>query len=122
MREPEADFLKEIVMKKFIGWVVPIAVLALSGCSSQSSETASDSKPTAPENTYLVASEPAGKLGVIEAREKSKDQEAIVVIGRIGGSENPWVDGRAAFSIVDASLQSCIDVGCEDCEKPWDFC
>jgi hypothetical protein len=43
-------------------------------------------------------------------------------VGRIGGDENPWIDGRAAFSIVDGSLKACSDIPGDKCEKPWDYC
>jgi len=70
---------------------------------------------------YLLAAEPEGARGVIDARKNAKDGEDIVLVGRIGGSPDPWVAGRAAFSIVDASVKSCTEQGC-DCPKPWDFC
>lgn len=70
----------------------------------------------------LLTSEPAGAKEVIKARESAKDDEEIVIVGRIGGSENPWVDGRAAFSIVDNSLKACSDIPGDGCEKPWDYC
>ena len=61
-------------------------------------------------------------MGVIKVRQEAKDQTDVVIVGRIGGSENPWVDGRAAFSIVDPSLKSCAEVGLDNCPKPWDYC
>jgi len=71
---------------------------------------------------YLLNSEPDGETGVIKVREEAKDQDDVVIIGRIGGNENPWVDGRAAFLIADPSLKSCAETGCDDCPKPWDYC
>ena len=35
---------------------------------------------------------------------------------------NPWVEGRAAFSIVDNSLKACSDIPGDMCKKPWDYC
>jgi hypothetical protein len=58
---------------------------------------------------------------VIQAREQAKDGDLIVVIGRVGGSRKPCVEGRAAFTIVDPSHQSCDERG-ESCETPWDYC
>jgi hypothetical protein len=71
---------------------------------------------------YLLDSEPEGAKGVIRVREEARDQEDVVIVGRIGGSETPWVEGRAAFSIVDPSLKSCAECGADDCPKPWDYC
>ena len=94
------------------------------GCSKSST---SDSDQPAGEvvldgSKYLLDSEPAGAKEVIAAREEAKDGDPIVVVGRIGGSENPWVAGRAAFWIVDGSLKACSDIPGDTCEKPWDYC
>jgi hypothetical protein len=69
-----------------------------------------------------LAVEPDDAVDVIKVREDAEDQDEVVIVGRIGGSENPWVDGRAAFSIVDPSLKSCAECGSHDCPKPWDYC
>jgi len=68
-----------------------------------------------------LSAEPADAKGVIQVREQAKDGDAIVVIGRVGGSKEPCVKGRAAFTIVDPSYQSCDERG-ETCETPWDYC
>jgi hypothetical protein len=33
-----------------------------------------------------------------------------------------WIEGRAAFSLVDQSLKACSDVEGDDCPVPWDYC
>jgi len=71
---------------------------------------------------YLLASEPQGAQGVIHVRENAQDEQAVIVVGRIGGSENPWVEGKAAFSIVDLSLKACSDREGDECQTPWDYC
>ena len=53
---------------------------------------------------YLLAEEPDDAVGVIEARETASNGDPLVVIGRIGGSDKPWVEGRAAFMLLDASM------------------
>ena len=94
------------------------------GCAAQPS-----SQPAAPQaaasaegEKFLLAEEPAGAADVRAAREKAQDNEEVVVVGRIGGSENPWVAGRAAFSIVDRSLLACSDREGDNCPYPWDYC
>jgi len=69
----------------------------------------------------LLAAEPADARGVIELREKAKDGDQVVVVGKVGGSREPCVKGRAAFTIVDMSYQSCDERG-ESCDTPWDYC
>jgi hypothetical protein len=43
-------------------------------------------------------------MGVIEARQLSEDGQELVLVGRIGGSANPWIEGRAAFTLLDPSM------------------
>lgn len=85
--------------------------------------------PAAPTTTsapagsaYLLSAAPAGAIGIIEAREATQDGEPVVVVGRIGGSVDPWVEGLAAFSLVDLSLKSCSDIEGDTCPTPWDYC
>ena len=71
---------------------------------------------------YLLASEPATALNVIAARKSAKQDESISLVGRIGGSTDPWINGLAAFTIVDTSLKACNDIPGDSCSKPWDYC
>ncbi len=71
---------------------------------------------------FLLTAEPDGAEDVIRVREVAKDDDAVVIVGRIGGSANPWIEGRAAFSIVDGSLKACSDIPGDSCKKPWDYC
>jgi len=76
--------------------------------------------PTDEGAKYLLAKEPAGAKPVVEVRDGAKDGEEVVVIGHIGGDEKPWVEGRAAFWIVDPSVKACPPE--ENCPTPWDCC
>ncbi|NIP85452.1 MAG: hypothetical protein GTO03_07775 [Planctomycetales bacterium] len=113
----------------FVLFVALVAGLwTYSGCSQETRPVlpalpaGSAAKPAEEETPYRLAREPAGAVGVARLRREARHQDQVVAIGRIGGSTNPWVEGRAAFLLVDPELQSCIDVGCLDCDKPWDFC
>ena len=53
---------------------------------------------------FTLAEEPEGAVGVIAAKEDAEDGAPLVLVGRIGGSEKPWIDGRAAFTLLDASM------------------
>jgi hypothetical protein len=53
---------------------------------------------------YRLAEEPEDAIGVIDARESARDGAPLTVVGRIGGTVSPWVNGRAAFTLLDASL------------------
>lgn len=67
-----------------------------------------------------AAAEPPGGVGVAEAKKAATDGSEVVVIGRIGGSQKPFVSGLAAFTIVDPKLSHCPPE--EGCETPWDYC
>ena len=70
------------------------------GCSQESGKTAAPT-PSAGGLKYILGQEPPKANDVIGARETAKSGEPVVVVGRIGGSANPWIENRAAFSIVD---------------------
>ena len=98
-------------------------LLTLAGCARDGPVTSAPSEVvTVDGSKYRLGSEPLGGTGVIKLREEAKDQDDVVIVGRIGGSVVPWVAGRAAFSIVDLSLKSCAEIGSDDCPKPWDYC
>lgn len=95
------------------------------GCqqgSAPATESASNERSAVAGSSYLLSVEPAGAKGVIAVRETAADGDDVLVVGRIGGSENPWIDGRAVFSIVDNSLQACSDIAGDTCKTPWDYC
>ena len=44
-------------------------------------------------------------------------------VGCIGGSKDPFVQGRAVFTIVDPTIINCKAMGDEEhCPTPWDYC
>ncbi len=97
---------------------------SISGCSSKTDvETATVSpQPSAEGEKYLLSDAPAESQDVIPTLEDVEDGQDVVVIGRIGGDVNPWVEGLAAFSIVDRSLAACTDIPGDKCPTPWDYC
>ena len=76
--------------------------------------------PSAAAKDILLTEEPADAKPVADAREAAEDGVEVTVLGRIGGGMNPWVEGRAAFTIVDPKLEYC-QPG-EGCPTPWDYC
>lgn len=71
---------------------------------------------------YKLDKRPQKTADVRAAREKAKDDQAIAVVGRIGGSKQPWIEGLAAFSLVDRSLTPCNEIEGDTCPTPWDYC
>ena len=98
-----------------LGWLFAV------GCSQQGDETATPG-PSTNGLKYLLGQEPAEANDVVGVRETAKHGDAVVIVGRIGGSANPWIEDRAAFSIVDRSLKACSDIPGDSCPIPWDYC
>lgn len=104
-----------------------IAIVALLAACEGSGSAPAALKPGAASSTALPAGlvfhGPVEGPGVGAAKSGAKAGQTITVVGRIGGSENPFVAGRAVFTIVDPSLKSCADMGDADhCATPWDYC
>lgn len=100
---------------KVLNWSLIGTLALLVGCAdSEVAQTANvDSK-------YVVTTEPADALPVGDARESAENDEQVTVVGLIGGSVEPFVDGLAAFTIVDPKVPYC--AADEGCPTPWDYC
>jgi hypothetical protein len=113
-------------MRKYgISFFVLLVSLAVVACESKSQPSASKSGSAENEvdgAKYLLASEPPSSQEIIAARDSIKQGDPIVLVGRIGGSVNPWIEGLAAFTIVDRSLKACNEIPEDKCPKPWDYC
>ncbi len=99
------------------GLLTAIVFTALAGCGDGGSTA-----PSADGVKYLAQNEPAGAKDVIAVRKDVKDGDEVVVVGRIGGSVNPWIEGMSAFHIVDRSLKPCNEREGDSCKTPWDYC
>lgn len=104
---------------KVMSWLRTAAMLMIAflvGCGGENKEQESEG------SKYLLSLEPEGAAGVRDVRASAKDEDEVVIVGRIGGMENPWVEGLAAFSIVDPAMKPCNEIGDDACPKPWDYC
>jgi hypothetical protein len=89
-----------------LAFTLSSALALIAGCGSKSDvgTRSVDSHASVGSSKYVLTDEPDEAIGIIEARESANDGDPIVVVGRIGGTTNPWVDGRAAFTLLDASM------------------
>ncbi|MBM4110583.1 MAG: hypothetical protein FJ254_04375 [Phycisphaerae bacterium] len=84
--------------------------------------------PAAPEGAFpasLFASAPTGEpIGVGAMKSTAKAGDRVIVVGRIGGSEDPFLADRAMVTIADPSVKLCgeDDPNDDHCPTPWDFC
>ncbi len=79
--------------------------LIASGCGRTASSPAG-----APQNgtgfansSYRLNREPIGATDLNMVHAEARDGDDVVIVGRIGGRATPWIDGLAAFTIVDQS-------------------
>ena len=79
--------------------------------------------PVAIDVTPYLLSEPPGDAEEVKSvHEAGGTDRDVVIVGKIGGRSDPWIEGRAAFNIVDRSVKSCSDIPGDDCPTPWDYC
>jgi len=79
------------------------------GASPASSSQPSSAAANIDASQFTLAEEPDGAVGVIAARESAENGAPLVLVGRVGGSAKPWIDGRAAFTLLDASMDVVAD-------------
>ena len=95
-------------------WMLVGLLVVLTGCSnSEVAENSIDAK-------YVATSEPIDAVPVGDLRGSAEDGQPVTLVGRIGGSSEPFVDGLAAFTIVDPKVAYCAED--EGCPTPWDYC
>lgn len=61
-----------------------------------------DAGSVAADPRFLLPAAPASSVGVNELKEKVKSGDQVSVSGRVGGGVKPWIEGRAAFVLVDS--------------------
>lgn len=89
-----------------------LALLVTAGCDCHQ---ALDAQTSAARDRLLLMAEPAGAIGIIDAREsltaepaKGAEQD-LVVVGRIGGSKPVFSSSHASFFLVDPSAVAAHD-------------
>ena len=103
--------------------VLGLAIVMLVGCGQAPAPSATVSTVASKAGAqYLLAAEPQAAKSILQVREESKQGDEVVLVGRIGGDVNPWVEGRAVFSLVDLSARACSDIPGDNCPTPWDYC
>jgi len=101
---------------------------ALTGCP-QGGEAAppTEAPPGAaaaaiPDALYLAARPEGAAASLLELKGKSKVGDSVLFEARVGGREDPFVEGRAIFVVADSALQSCDAIEGDGCKTPWDYC
>ena len=94
--------------------LVSNAVL-FSGCSVSVAPVEPKAAGANQGSKYRLEAEPGNAIGVLQLKESAEDGSSIVLVGRVGGGQKPWIDGRAAFLLVDDGVApACRDEECGD--------
>ncbi len=110
-------------MRSSLTLVAAVCALAfVAGCGEKSKASgaseAAPPKSDVPEK-FWAAQAPASPKSVAVVKKESKNGDEVSVVGRVGGAEKVFVDGIAAFTIVDEAAVACTK---DHCETPWDYC
>ncbi|QDS88256.1 hypothetical protein EC9_24460 [Rosistilla ulvae] len=106
---------------KMMNWIWVVALAVVVGCGEAPTAEGPDAAEVAAASAlYVAEAEPEGAVGVGEARESVESEQAVTLVGTIGGSRKPFVEGMAAFTIVDPKVPFCS--ADEGCPTPWDYC
>ena len=76
---------------------------------------------TLPKDLFLK-DEPKDAKPVEDVKKNAKAGDTVVMRGRVGGSKEPFVGGRAVFTLIGPGLRACSDNPDDKCKVPWDYC
>jgi hypothetical protein len=112
---------------KFAGVLIMGAAL-MSACDKKPTTSASAppsqsaGTATALPATLILTSMPVNAKPVEEQKAAAKVGDTIAISGRVGGSEEPFLEDRALLTLMGPGLPSCADNPGDACAKPWDYC
>lgn len=71
---------------------------------------------------YFAETRPDGARGVAEIKADAEGPDEVVVVGRIGGRVQPFLEGAAVFLLADLGMKHCGEIHGDTCPQPWDYC
>jgi hypothetical protein len=99
-----------------------ICAFAAAGCAKAPPNGAAAGRPAQLPAGMILSAAPASAKEVAAARKDVTAGQEIVVHGRIAGRKEPFVSGRAIFTLADMSLPPCNANPEDSCPTPWDLC
>jgi hypothetical protein len=108
-------------MRTLLALTLASAAALLISCGNSQPPTTTPPAAILPAGLFISA-EPADALPVVAAKQSAREGERIIIRGRIGGTRDPFVAGRAIMTIVDPALPTCDEKAEDDCPTPWDYC
>jgi len=115
--------MKTFHLQFILSFTTALVVIAPMACDQSAPTPTKSAMNSALPQGLFVTQEPAGAIGVLKVRQSAKAGDHVAMIGRIGGSENPFVSNRAVFTMVDVSVKTCLEMGdAAHCPTPADYC
>jgi hypothetical protein len=107
-------------------WCVAAALGLLFGATACEEKKAAAPAPTASAAAFapslFLTSAPLDVKEIKDVKPMLKQGDKVAIAGRIGGGKEPFVAGRAMFSLVDRRVRACSDDPEDKCTTPWDYC
>jgi hypothetical protein len=114
--------MKSLLTHSILAITTALAIIAPMACDQSAPTPTKNATNAALPKDLFITQEPAGALGVLKVRQSAKAGDHVTMIGRIGGSENPFVSNRAVFTMVDVTVKTCLEMGDAHCPTPADYC
>lgn len=113
------------VRSRMAGRALVVLMAACGGCRREEASPPTTHGSAAPgaalPAALFVTKAPVAAIDVRAAIGGSAS-DAVTVRGRIAGSKQPFVEGRAMFTLLDLGVKTCADEKDEGCTTPWDCC
>ncbi len=105
-------------------YLVLTALFALASCSEKQEATENHDKANTGElESFILKTAPENAQPIYTTRESAKPGDTITVHGKVMGSKDVFVPGRAILQLGDPeTITSCDLKGDDHCTTPWDVC
>ena len=113
--------MKRIVLMVVMGMLIAVGCGDDDSAKPQAAAADAEVEQMLPPG-LIAAVQPEGAVDVAEAKKNLKDGQAIVVRGKVAGTEKPLADKRAIMTILDPAVATCDTMPGDACKTPWDAC
>ena len=108
-----------------VGLVTLPAGFVLVGCDKPAAQSNPAARASANDTlpADLFVREPIPEpTDLLEMKMHAGEGDEVLVRAKVGGRADPFVEGRAAMTVMDPKVKSCNQIPGDKCESPWDYC
>ena len=102
-----------------------LSAIALVSCGEekQASTEQSSAQSTSPLQALILDQAPTDAVEIATVRTSAKVGDTVTINGKVMGSKEPFVEGRAIMLLGDPNKLTSCDLKADDqCPTPWDVC